>query len=212
VSSATTYDFWLFDLDGTLVDTEFDYVRETMGRVGERLGCGFSDREARLLWHGHRDARKRILDRTDVSLAEFWRTFDAIDDPQARAEATFLYEDARPVGDLDGPAGLVTHCPAPMTAAVLENLDVRDWFDSVVCCDDDLGWKPDPGPVETAMGDLGVNGVHAGALAGDGPGDVGAAWNAGLDALHVARKDPDALGRCVLADHRIESFADVFEA
>jgi phosphoglycolate phosphatase len=210
VSSATTYDFWLFDLDGTLVDTEFDYVRETMGRVGERLGCSFSDREARVLWHGHRDARQRILP-ADVSIAEFWRTFDAIDDPQARAEATFLYDDARPIGDLDGPVGLVTHCPAPMTAAVLQHLDVRDWFDSVVCCDEDVGWKPDPRPVETAMGELGVNGVHSGALAGDGPGDVGAAWNAGLDALHVARKDPDDLGRCVLADHRVESFADVFE-
>jgi phosphoglycolate phosphatase len=38
-------DFWLLDLDGTLVNVEDRYVHETMGRVGDRLGVSFTDRE-----------------------------------------------------------------------------------------------------------------------------------------------------------------------
>jgi len=33
------YDFWLLDLDGTLVD-EWSYTREVFDRVGDRLGRG----------------------------------------------------------------------------------------------------------------------------------------------------------------------------
>ena len=32
----TAYDFWLFDLDGTLVDAEWSYTREVFDRVGDR--------------------------------------------------------------------------------------------------------------------------------------------------------------------------------
>ena len=39
--------------------------------------------------------------------------------------------------------------------------------------------------------------------AGDGPADVSAAWNAGLDALHVGRVDRARRGQCVLGDHRV---------
>ncbi|OYR74105.1 3-phosphoglycerate kinase, partial [Halorubrum sp. E3] len=46
------YDFHLFDLDGTLVDAEWEYTRAVFDRVGDRLGRAFSDREACVLWHG----------------------------------------------------------------------------------------------------------------------------------------------------------------
>jgi len=61
-----------------------------------------------------------------------------------------------------------------------------------------------------AMRDLGVaNDRHEGALAGDDPVDVGAAWNAGLDAVHVERHDPSDRGQCVLGDYRVRSLADL---
>ncbi|MFB6187297.1 MAG: HAD family hydrolase, partial [Halobacteriaceae archaeon] len=46
------YDFWLLDLDGTLVDTHWSYTREVFDRVGDRLGRSFSDREAEIIWNG----------------------------------------------------------------------------------------------------------------------------------------------------------------
>jgi phosphoglycolate phosphatase len=56
-----------------------------------------------------------------------------------------------------------------------------------------------------ASGDRGV-------LAGDGPQDIGAAWNAGLDGVHVERHGPERRGMCVLGDHRVESFDELFTA
>jgi phosphoglycolate phosphatase len=212
-----SYDFWLLDLDGTLVDVQPDYVSGVFDEVGDRLGRGFTDREAEIIWHGLGGSRNEQLAEWGVDVARFWETFHEVEDAQARAEHTYLYDDADFVADLDGPVGLVTHCQRYLTDPVLDRLDIRDWFDTVVCCTEETGWKPDPGPVEMAMRDLGVahegNGTadarRAGVLAGDGPHDIGAAWNAGLDGIHVERHGPHRRGQCVLGDRRIESFTEL---
>ncbi|MFB6107821.1 MAG: HAD family hydrolase [Haloplanus sp.] len=203
------YDFWLFDLDGTLVDAEWEYTRETFDRVGERLGRPFTDREVDVLWHGLSGARNAQLREWGVDPEEFWPVFHAVEDPQARAEATRLYDDATFVADLDCPVGLVTHCQQFLTDPVLDHLDIRDWFETVVCCSGDVGWKPDPAPIHLAMNRLDVGDDDAGVFAGDGPNDVGAAWNAGLDSVHVERHDPRLRGRCVLGDYRVSSFEEL---
>jgi len=205
------YDFWLFDLDGTVVDVDPDYPRTLVTEIGERLGQDFTDREADLLWYGVGGAREEVFADRALTSEEFWETFHEVEDPRARAESSFVYDDAAEfVGGLDRPTGLVTHCQSYLTEPLLEYHDIADWFDAVVCCDDDVGWKPDPTPVELAMSRLGVgSGGHAGALVGDDPDDVGAAWNAGLDAVHVSRVDPVERGQCVLGDHRVEGFDEL---
>jgi phosphoglycolate phosphatase len=205
------YDFWLFDLDGTVVDVEPAYPREVFGEVGDRLGHEFTDRELDLLWYGFGGARNELLARRDVDPAAFWDTFHEVEDPQRRADASYVYDDAEAfLSDLDRPAGIVTHCQTYLTDPLLDHLDIRDWFDTVVCCDEALGWKPDPAPVEHAMAELGVAGNgHEGVLAGDNPADVGAAWNAGIDAVHLERTTPEYRGQCVLGDRRVESFREI---
>jgi phosphoglycolate phosphatase len=205
-----TYDFWLLDLDGTLVDVETAYVHEVMGEVGDRLGRGFSADEAERLWYERETARDRVLDAHDVDREAFWSTFHEVEDPAARAAATYVYDDAASfVPALTEPVGLVTHCQSYLTEPILERLDIADWFDAVVCCSDDLGWKPDPAPVRQAMADLGVGAPgHRGVLAGDAPTDVGAARAAGLDAVHVARHGPDHHGDQPPGDRRIASLAE----
>ena len=208
---ARDYDFWLFDLDGTLVDVDPAYPVEVMDRVGDRLGQGFSEREAALLWYGQGDARQDFLAERDVDPTRFWDVFHEEEDPLARADATYLYDDVETfLSERPEPVGLVTHCQEYLTEPILDGLDIGDWFDTVVCCDDDIGWKPDPTPVNRAMADLGVghNG-HAGVLAGDNPGDIGAAWNAGLDGIHVQRESQFTADRCVRGDHRITSLRDL---
>ena len=202
------YDFHLFDLDGTLVDAEWSYTRTVFDRVGDRLGRGFSDREAYVLWHGLGGARGDTLRDIGVDPDAFWPTFHAVEDPIARAEATYLHDDAARllarVADAGGPTGLVTHCQQFLADPVLDRLDLRNRFDAVVCCTDETGWKPDPEPIELAMRELGVD-PHAdrGYYAGDGESDVGAAWNAGVDAVHVERVGHEDRGRCVLGDRRV---------
>jgi phosphoglycolate phosphatase len=46
-------------------------------------------------------------------------------------------------------------------------------------------------------------------MAGDAESDVAAARRAGVDAVHVERHGADRRGRCVLADYRVDSFADL---
>jgi phosphoglycolate phosphatase len=209
------YDFWLFDLDGTLVDVEWSYTRETFDRVGERLGREFTDREAEVLWHGLGGARDAQLRAWGIDPDTFWPAFHAIEDPQARAEATYLHDDAAAlVSDLvaaDVPVGVVTHCQAFLAEPVIDRLDVGDWFDAFVTCTPELGWKPDPAPVQHAIERLGLDPADPGRgiLAGDGASDVGAAWNAGLDGIHVERHSPRRRGHCVLADHRVSSFDEL---
>jgi phosphoglycolate phosphatase len=201
---AADYDYWLFDLDGTLVDTEFSYKRELFDRVGDRLGRGFTDDEVETLWHGLGGDRDDILRSWGLDAERFWSEFDDLDDPVARAEATYLYDDAAAVGDIDANVGVVTHCPEPITERVLDDLGVRDWFDTVVACSTDTGWKPDPGPVELAMRDVAAGSdARRGVLVGDGVGDVGAAWNAGIEAVHVERHGHERRGRCVLGDRQV---------
>ncbi|MFC6733454.1 MULTISPECIES: HAD family hydrolase [unclassified Haladaptatus] len=204
------YDFWLFDLDGTLIDVDWGYTREVFDRVGDRMGRPFTDREAEILWHGLGGKRDDRLVEWGIDPNEFWPAFHAVEDPQARAEATYLHDDATFVADLTTPVGIVTHCQPFLTGPVLAHLGIGDWFDTVVCCSDDLGWKPDPGPVTHAMSQLDVETSARGVLAGDGSNDIGAAWNAGLDGIHVERHDPHRRGECVLGDYRVASFDELW--
>jgi len=200
--SHAAYDRWVFDLDGTLVDVEPDYVHEVMGRVGDRLGYGFTERQAETLWHGFGGDRGEHLRAWGIDPDRFWSAFHDEEDAAARAEATFLHEDAAVVGELDAPTALVTHCQQYLTDPVLSALDVRDWFDAVVCCDAETGWKPDPKPVRRALSAAGAESGR-GVLVGDTPGDVGAAWNAGLEAAHVERHGHERRGCCVVGDRRV---------
>jgi len=206
----TAYDFWLLDLDGTLVDTEWAYTRRVFDRVGERLDYDFSDREARSLWHGLVGSRDAYLERLGFEPMEFWETFHSVEEPAERVEATYLHEDAAFVAELDVPVGVVTHSQPFLADPVIEDLDIGDWFDTVVTCSEELGWKPDPTPLEAAMEDLGVDSTAKGVMVGDADTDVGAAWNAGLDAVHIERHGACERGKCVLGDYRISSFEDLW--
>lgn len=209
--SPSTYDFWLLDLDGTLIDVETSYIHDVMTEVGNHLDVSFSGQEAEILWYGLGDTRDRVLRDLGVEPGRFWEVFHEVEDPQERAMATHLYTDAEAfVPTLDTPVGLVTHCQEYLTEPVLARLDIQDWFDTVVCCTDETGWKPDAGPVELAMQDMGVayNG-HTGAMIGDDAQDIGAAWNAGITGIHVERHDPQRYGQCVMGDERVTSFEEL---
>jgi len=201
------YDFCLLDLDGTLVDIELEYARGVLDRVGSRLDYDFDDHQVERLWYGLQAPRNDLLRTWGVDVEAFWTVFHDEEDPGSRAAATDLYADARRFLErTEVPLGVVTHCQGYLTGPVLESLDLEDRFDAVVCCSDETGWKPDPQPVELAMEQLGVAGNgHRGVLVGDGPQDIGAAWNAGLDGIHVERHDPADRGHCVVGDRRIAS-------
>lgn len=189
---AAGYDFWLFDMDGTLLTVDEGYIHRTMERVGEALGTTFSPETSRRIWFGRDGLRDELLRTAGVDPETFWSTFHRIESPRDRAAATRLHPDARIVRHLDGPRGLVTHCQPHLTEPILDRFGLEAWFETVVCCSDDLGWKPDPRPIERAMTELDVGGGR-GVMVGDSLADVEAARNAGLDAILIARdgRPPD---------------------
>lgn len=199
------YDFWLFDLDGTVVDVEASYIHSVCFEVGQRLGVSFSNRQAEHLWYGFGDTREQVFSETGIDPATFWEVFHEVDAPKARAAATHIYPDAAAfLETIDDPLALVTHCQPYLTYPILSQLEIDHWFDTVVCCSEETGWKPDPAPLELAMDDLQVcsNGV-TGAMVGDDPGDVHAARNAGLDAISVARHDTERVGPLETGDYHV---------
>ncbi|MFC7233884.1 HAD family hydrolase [Halosegnis marinus] len=208
--SGPDYDYWLLDLDGTVVDVEPGYVQDVFAAVGDRIGYGFTTEQAEILWHGLGGFRNNQLERWNIDPEAFWEAFHEVEDGEAHAAHSFVYPDAERFAAVDAPVGVVTHSQSYLAEPVLEALDIRDWFDTVLCCTDDTGWKPDPAPVRSVMADLGVRDDEHGVLAGDGPHDVGAAWNAGLDGVHVERHGHDRRGMCVLGDHRVRDFDELF--
>ena len=210
----SAYDFWLLDLDGTVVDVEASYIHEVCTEVGDRLGVSFSARQAEHLWYGFGDTRERVFEATGVDAERFWDVFHTVDSPGPRAAATHISPDAAAFLDrVDAPLGLVTHCQAYLTHPILEAKGLAGQFDTVVCCTDETGWKPDPMPLEMAMTDLGVLGNgHEGAMVGDDPGDVGAAHNAGLTAVSVARHDPTRVGDPADGDEHVMALTELLES
>lgn len=209
--SSQEFDFWLLDLDGTLVDVETSYIYEVLDDVGERLGVSFSGRESEHLWYGYDGMREQILTDAGIDSEQFWAVFHEVEEPETRAQATHLYPDAESfVSRLDTDVGLVTHCQEYLTEPVLDTLDITDWFETVVCCTDETGWKPDPKPVEIAMSDLGVAGNGSnGVMVGDDPQDVGAAWNAGLTGIQVTRHDPERYGQSLRGDRCVSNLTEL---
>jgi phosphoglycolate phosphatase len=210
------YDFWLFDLDGTLVDTEWDYQRRVFDAVGSRLGRSFSDREATVLWHGLGGSRNANLETMGVDPERFWEIFHDVEDGHERAKATYVYDDAAALlsvlSERDVPMGIVTHSQSYLANPVLERLDLKRYFETVISCNEDVGWKPDPAPVELAMERLGVahNG-HVGSLTGDSPQDVKAAHNAGIDAIHVERFETGIRERPIDGARQVENLRHLLE-
>jgi len=200
--ASEAYDFWLFDLDGTVVDVERSYQSEVLTEVGDRLGCTFHDAETEGIWHDTGTVRRDAFRREGVDVDRFWEVFDGVADPASRAEATYLYDDAAPIAAIDRPVGIVTHCPPAVTRRVLRTLDIADWFATVVCCTPELGMKPDARPVERAIAGL-ESPTGRGVLVGDSDHDIGAAWNAGLNGVHIERRDPAARGYCIHCDRRV---------
>lgn len=207
----SSYDYWLFDLDGTLVDVSPWYVHDVITRVGEAIDYDFSDHQAERLWHGLGGSPEYLLERWDVDPTSFWEAFHRIESAEDRAAATFLYPDAERIGALEAPVGLVTHCQPYLTTPVLEHLDICDWFDTIVCSNDTIGWKPDPGPIKHAQSALPISNGESGVLIGDSAADIGAAWRAGLDGIHIERHGTEKRGCCIRADRHIETLSSVVD-
>jgi phosphoglycolate phosphatase len=202
----------LFDLDGTLVDSRRDiaqacnFALTTAGRapLEEAAIASFVGDGARMLL-----ARALGVDPTaselDAALASFslFYTTHAADStrwmPGALAALDALSE---------LPMGIVTNKPRAATLAVLDALDARGRFASIVAGGDGP-LKPDPAAIDAALAPMHLRAEEAW-MVGDGPQDIAAGRAAGCPTIGVRGGfASDALLEAAAPDRLLRSIAEL---
>lgn len=198
----------LFDMDGTLVDSEKlwtvaldDYADTLGGAISEATRAGMV---------GSNMARSMWLLLTDLGLAageaEIREARDAVGARMSKLLATELTwrpgarEALRAVSDRGVPTGLVTSTIRPLTDIALRTIGAGA-FDVTVCGDEVDGLnKPEPEPYLRACRRLSVEPGDCVAIE-DSPTGVASAVAAGCTVLGVACEVPlDRVEGCVLRE------------
>ena len=210
------YPGYLFDLDGTLVDTAPD-LNAALNHALQRAGLSAVEEELTRHWVGH---GARVL--VEKALEHQQASHPAPDD----IHAGFLEYYEQHIADLSKPypdvqdalaelqarrakLAVVTNKLQRFTAALLPRVGLAQYFDLVVCGDTTGVAKPAADPALHACTVLGVAPADT-LFVGDSTTDVGCARAAGCPVVCVRGGysqgvDADELG----ADRVIESFLDL---
>lgn len=209
------FDAWLFDLDGTLVDSAPDLHRaldHALARAGlppvdealvrRSVGQGARSLLAAGIAH-HRPERPAAAGELDALLPVFLAHYEA-----HIADHSRLYPGVLPCLDALAERGVALACVtnkyAHLADGVLKALGVRDRFGAVIGGDTLPVRKPDPAPLREACRRLGR--PETGALmVGDSGTDVRAARAAGVPVVCVTYgydqgEDVRTLGADLLVD------------
>ena len=180
---------FLFDLDGTLIDSKLDLVNSVnfMLREMER-GTLPLDTVAGYVGHG---APQLVADAlgpaaTDQDRKAGLEIFLAHYE-QHSLEATRAYP-----GVAEGlealreqPMAVLTNKPLKISMEILKGLGLRKYFRHVYGGDSFPAKKPDPAGAQIVLRDLGARAEEA-AMVGDSDVDVQTARNAGMRSVHVS--------------------------
>jgi phosphoglycolate phosphatase len=179
---------FLFDLDGTLIDSKLDLVNSVnfmlhemqrdvlpLATVTSYVGHGAPRLVADALGPDATEAdRKRGL---EIFLAHY---------NEHNLDATRAYP-----GVLEGlqalqdrPMAVLTNKPTKMSVEILEALGLRKYFRAVYGGDSFEKKKPDPAGAQSILKDLGAQAREA-AMVGDSDVDIKTARNAGMYAIGV---------------------------
>ena len=184
-----SYDAYLFDLDGTLVDTAPD-LGGALNTSLQNAGLpGVTEAQARLwIGHGARFSLTQALDHHGVTLDPV--AVDALLDKFLNHYADHVAELSSPyasvIDTLDSLRGsgkklaVVTNKPTRFTMPLLSALSLNGYFQSVVCGDTAAQPKPAPDPILLCLKQLGVA-ASCSLMVGDSITDVDAAKAAKLD-------------------------------
>jgi len=179
---------FLFDLDGTLIDSKLDLVNSVnfmlreMGREVLPLAT-----VAGYIGHGAPRLVADALgpDAVEADCKRGLETFLAHYD-QHSLDATRAYPGV--VEGLealqDRPMAVLTNKPAKMSVAILESLGLRKYFRAVYGGDSFEKKKPDPAGALAILKNLGGQ-PHEAAMVGDSGVDIQTARNAGMFAIAV---------------------------
>ena len=190
------FDAYLFDLDGTLVDTAPDInaaLNHSLTQAGyanvdialTRHWVGFGSRMLLQQALQHYQLEDTELERqTDELLPEFLNYYS-----QNLARHSQLYPTVESTLNALRSRGaklaVVTNKLAQLSEPLLEQIGLMKFFDLVVCGDTAAAPKPDPAPVQYCLDRFGITARQA-LFVGDSDTDVNAANAAGVAVVCVA--------------------------
>lgn len=179
---------FLFDLDGTLIDSKMDLVHSVNAML---LETGRPEQPAELVasyvGHGAPQLIASVLgpqasdEQRREALAIFLKHYEA-----QKLNLTHPYAGvAEGIRALAGfPMAVLTNKPVTMSVEILEGLRLAHFFRAIYGGDSFDTKKPDPSGALTALKELGVAPAEA-AMVGDSDVDVQTARNAGMLSINV---------------------------
>ena len=217
-TSARGYpDAIIWDLDGTLVESAPDLATALNALLNEQGQLGHEVSKVRpMIGHGVAKLIERgfrasgaPLDPSAVEalVPRFMEIYTA-----CCTDHTHLVDNARNVLEHFYHAGikqgLCTNKPISVTRMILDALDIKGYFGSVVGGDSTAAKKPDPLPLLTCVDELGSRPEHA-LLIGDSGADVGAARAAKVPVILVPDGYTGVPAASLGADYVVGRLADI---
>jgi phosphoglycolate phosphatase/pyrophosphatase PpaX len=154
------YKAFVFDLDGTLIDSGKYHAQAFADAVLEQSGYRLTQNEHHEFFASHSsDFSKALNDRHGLSLVPE----EVLGYKRKRVKEIFvaeLFSGAQQFLDLwfgERPLALATNSPMSFVQPALEEVDIFRYFECIVTADDVTHRKPHPEIIEVAMQKLGVD-------------------------------------------------------
>ena len=182
------YKVLLFDLDGTLCDTDEMLIQSFFALYKKYRPTKIRTREELIYFSGP-PIKKTLMDEfPDVPFEEIYKAWQEVSREQyvpyvkAFNHEIETLKKLREAGYL---LGVVTNKGAPLTKYSLEVAHIDDLFDVVISADDVNAPKPSPAGIFKALERLGIEDKSEVLYIGDNDIDYDTATNAGVDAMLV---------------------------
>ena len=178
----------IFDLEGTLVDTERECIRYMVGNAFKEFGMTLTDEEIDRFWFDNH--REEYVTSRGIDVKEFWDVYRNLDKIDLRRKHIKLYEDLDFIPELKRKGykmGIVTGSPVHIIALSTEAIG-RNNFDAVIRAQLTSGFKlkPHPESLERCLAILGISNADS-IYVGNGQEDIEIARNAHVTDVLIDR-------------------------
>jgi len=210
----TVKKLFLYDLDGTLVDTRQDIINGVRYALKTLNGPELTDEEIKeCVGTGLHALIKQVFRTEDEALAERGSRLYRQHYKEHMLDHTVLYPGAREFLEhfKDRKQAVITNKPNPFSSQILEALGVADHFLAILAGDNGLPFKPDPAAVHHLIERTQVSEEDV-IFIGDSAVDIQAARNAGVAVVTLSHGfATEAALREAKPDHIVRDFAELLE-
>lgn len=180
------YKYVLFDLDGTLIDTNKLIIDSFKHTYKKHLGRDVEESE--ILLHFGEPLRTTLERYSKNNVDELYNTYIEYNESTHDSTVSLccnIKECLEALREMGCVLGVVTAKRAPIAIRGLELFDIKKYFSAIVTLHDTENHKPHPEPILKALSLLGAKPEEA-LMVGDSVFDMKCAHNAGVKAVLVS--------------------------